>query len=262
MPDILSVQNLTTGLSNLDKNTDIIRNISISVPEGEVVCIVGESGSGKSMMSLSIMGLLPSGVSIKSGRVLLNGMDLTRMTLGAMQQIRGNEIGMIFQEPMTALDPVFTVGYQVCEPLRIHQGLSKPAARDRAEELLALCGISIPRQRMRRYPHELSGGMRQRVMIAMALGCNPRLLIADEPTTALDVTIQSEVLSLILDLKDKFNTGILFITHDMGVVAEVADRVVVMRNGEVVEQGDVVSVFKSPQNAYTKELLAAAISLT
>ena len=240
-----------------------VADLSFDINPGETVCVVGESGSGKSVSSLSLMRLVEfGGGEIAGGRLLFDRreggeIDLTQSTQEAMRGIRGNEIGMIFQEPMTALNPVFTVGRQLTEGLRLHRGMSRRQARARALELLRQVRMPEPERRLRQYPHELSGGMRQRVVIAMALACAPRLLIADEPTTALDVTIQAEILALIDRLKRETGTAVMFITHDMAVVAQMADRVVVMHQGRKVEEGPVERLFEAPQHAYTRALLAA-----
>jgi oligopeptide/dipeptide ABC transporter ATP-binding protein len=252
---LLQVENLVLSFKTADGKLSAVRGVSFSVNKGETLCIVGESGCGKSITSLSIMRLLPSNGEITSGSIQFKGRDLSTLAPEEVRKIRGNDISMIFQEPMTALNPVFTVGYQIREPLMIHKGLSKKQAHQEGIELLKQVGIPSPEERMQQYPHELSGGMRQRVMIAMALACHPELLIADEPTTALDVTIQAQILDMIDDLKQKFNMGVVLITHDMGVVAEVADRVMVMYAGEKVEEADVQTLFNNPQHPYTKGLL-------
>ncbi|MFK7874667.1 MAG: ABC transporter ATP-binding protein [Paracoccaceae bacterium] len=244
-----------------------VEDVSFDIKSGETVCVVGESGSGKSVSSLSLMRLIEyGGGDIAAGRMLFDRgaagqVDLAQTDQGLMRTIRGNEIGMIFQEPMTALNPVFTVGRQLTEGLRLHKGLSQKDADARAMDLLRQVRIPEPERRMTQYPHELSGGMRQRVVIAMALACEPRLLIADEPTTALDVTIQAEILALMDRLKRETGTAVMFITHDMAVVAQMADRVVVMFRGNKVEEGPVEQIFESPQHPYTKALLAAVPKL-
>lgn len=239
-----------------------VERASFDVQRGETVCIVGESGSGKSVTSLSIMGLLPKGIGeIKEGEILLNGENLVQKTNKEMRGLRGNDISMIFQEPMTSLNPVYTIGDQIAESFRYHQGIGKRAALERAIESLRRVGIPLPEERAFQYPHQLSGGMRQRVMIAMALTCNPELLIADEPTTALDVTIQAQVLEMMKELKEAYNMSILFITHDLGVVADMADRVVVMYAGIVVEEARVEEIFQRPLHPYTLGLLEAMPSL-
>nr|WP_254430073.1 ABC transporter ATP-binding protein [Ruegeria sp. HKCCA4812] len=244
-----------------------VEDVSFEVKPGETVCIVGESGSGKSVSSLSLMRLVEfGGGEIAGGELLFDRrdgeeMDLAKADQDLMKQIRGNEIGMIFQEPMTALNPVFTVGRQLTEGLRIHKDMTKAQAEQRALELLRQVRIPEPERRLKQYPHELSGGMRQRVVIAMAMACEPRLLIADEPTTALDVTIQAEILALMDRLKRETGTAVMFITHDMAVVAQMADRVVVMFRGNKVEEGTVKEIFENPQHDYTKALLAAVPKL-
>ena len=244
-----------------------VEDVSFDVNPGETLCIVGESGSGKSVSSLSLMRLVEfGGGEIAGGELIFNQreggeLDLAKAEQDLMKQIRGNQIGMIFQEPMTALNPVFTVGRQLTEGLRIHKGMSRKKAEARALELLRQVRIPEPERRLQQYPHELSGGMRQRVVIAMALACEPRLLIADEPTTALDVTIQAEILALMDRLKRETGTAVMFITHDMAVVAQMADRVVVMYRGNKVEEGPVEQIFENPQHDYTKALLAAVPKL-
>jgi len=253
---ILDVQNLVTKFKTANGEVSAVRGISFSLKKGETLCIVGESGCGKSITALSIMGLLASNAK-SAGTIEFNGRNLLQVKKDEMRKIRGNQISMIFQEPMTALNPTFTIGFQIREPLMIHEKLSKKEAHKRGIELLKQVGIPSPEQRMNQYPHELSGGMRQRIMIAIALACNPQLLIADEPTTALDVTIQAQILDLINELKEGLDTSVIMITHDMGVVAEVADRVVVMYAGEIIEEGDVESIFNHPQHPYTKGLLSS-----
>jgi oligopeptide/dipeptide ABC transporter ATP-binding protein len=252
---LLEVKNIVTEFRTADGQLPAVRDVSFSLKKGETLCIVGESGCGKSITSLSVIGLLPSNGKITSGEVLYEGSPIHNLSAEKMRQIRGNKISMIFQEPMTALNPVLTIGFQIREPLMLHYKLSKNEATKQGIELLKQVGIPYPEKRMDQYPHELSGGMRQRVMIAIALSCNPGLLIADEPTTALDVTIQAQILDLINDLKDKFNMGVMMITHDMGVVAEVADRVMVMYAGKKVEEGTVEEIFDNPKHPYTIGLL-------
>ena len=261
-------RNLRVEFQTKDGPVVGVEDVSFEVSAGETVCIVGESGSGKSVSSLSLMRLVEfGGGEIAGGQLLFDrgerGGVLDVVTAGddLMKTIRGNEIGMIFQEPMTSLNPVFTVGRQLTEGLRVHKGLSKEAATERALDLLRQVRIPEPERRLKQYPHELSGGMRQRVVIAMALACEPRLLIADEPTTALDVTIQAEILALIDRLKRETGTAVMFITHDMAVVAQMADRVVVMYRGNKVEEGPVEQIFENPQHDYTKALLAAVPKL-
>ena len=233
-----------------------VEEVSFHIDRGETLAIVGESGSGKSVTSLAIMGLLPKQVQRSlGGRILFEGHDLARSSADEMRRIRGSGIGMIFQEPMTSLNPVLTVGEQIAERGRIHSGLSEAAAMAHAVEMLALVRIPDPVRRARSYPHEMSGGMRQRVMIAMAMACKPKLLIADEPTTALDVTVQAQILDLMRNLQAQLGMGILFITHDLGVVAEMADRVVVMYAGQAVEAAGVREIFAGPRMPYTRALL-------
>ncbi len=264
---IAQIENLRVEFQTKDGPVVGVEDVSFSINSGETVCVVGESGSGKSVSSLSLMRLVEyGGGEIAGGRLLFdrkdNGeMDLRDADPDLMRTIRGNEIGMIFQEPMTALNPVFTVGRQLTEGLRVHKGLSKAQAEERALELLRQVRIPEPEKRLDQYPHELSGGMRQRVVIAIALACEPRLLIADEPTTALDVTIQAEILALMDRLKRETGTAVMFITHDMAVVAQMADRVVVMFRGNKVEEGTVEEIFENPQHPYTKALLAAVPKL-
>ncbi|HEX8829671.1 MAG TPA: ABC transporter ATP-binding protein, partial [Longimicrobium sp.] len=259
---ILQVENLRTYFKTDAGVARAVDGVSFHVNPGETLGIVGESGSGKSVTSLSIMRLIPEppGKIQPESRILFraeNGEmeDIARASEKRMRQIRGNDIAMIFQEPMTSLNPVFTVGDQIMESLRLHQGLNKRDARDKAIESLQLVGIPIPHQRVDEYPHQLSGGMRQRVMIAMALACDPKLLIADEPTTALDVTIQAQILELLNKLQSDLGMSIILITHDLGVVAETCDRVIVMYAGQVFEEGPVDDVFHNPQNPYTEGLL-------
>lgn len=255
MDSLLEVSNLEVHFLTAQQKLRAVKDVSLSVKKGETLCIVGESGSGKSVTSLSLMGLLPSNGEITEGSILLKDKDLAGKTEKEMEKIRGDEISMIFQEPMTALNPTFTIGYQLREPLMIHRDLSKKEATKKAIELLNQVGIPEPEEKMKVHPHQLSGGMRQRVMIAMALACEPALLLADEPTTSLDVTIQAQILDLINDLKQQMDMGVVFVTHDMGVVAEIADRVIVMYAGEVIEQGDVKSIFNNPSHPYTEKLL-------
>ncbi|WP_085522643.1 ABC transporter ATP-binding protein [Tuberibacillus sp. Marseille-P3662] len=255
--EILNINDLEVQFKTADGHLSAVDGLSYKVNKGETVCVVGESGCGKSISALSIMGLLPNNGQVASGRIQFMGKDLAALKNEDMRRIRGNDISMIFQEPMTALNPVFTVGYQVREPLRIHEKMNKKQAHQKGIDLLKQVGLSLPEKRMQQYPHELSGGMRQRVMIAIALACNPKMIIADEPTTALDVTIQAQILDLMNELKDTIDTSILMITHDMGVVAEIADRVIVMYAGEIVEEGDVETIFNDPQHPYTQGLLAS-----
>jgi peptide/nickel transport system ATP-binding protein/glutathione transport system ATP-binding protein len=264
---IAQIKGLRVEFQTKDGPVVGVEDVSFDIRPGETVCVVGESGSGKSVSSLSLMRLVEyGGGEIAGGRLLFNradggDIDLAQTDQAVMRHIRGNEIGMIFQEPMTALNPVFTVGRQMTEGLRLHRNMSRAQAEDRALALLKQVRIPEPERRLLQYPHELSGGMRQRVVIAMALACEPRLLIADEPTTALDVTIQAEILALIDRLKRETGTAVMFITHDMAVVAQMADRVVVMFRGNKVEEGTVEEIFENPQHAYTKALLAAVPKL-
>jgi peptide/nickel transport system ATP-binding protein len=232
-----------------------VDDVSFAVHQGEILAIVGESGSGKSVTSLSVMRLLQHPGRISGGEILFNGRDLAKLKKREMAHIRGNRISMIFQEPMTSLNPVYAIGNQLIESIRTHLKMSRKEARERAVNMLQLVGIPTPEKRLKDYPHQLSGGMRQRVMTAMALSCDPELLIADEPTTALDVTIQAQILNLILKLREQIGMAVLLITHDLGVVAETADRVIVMYCGQVVEEAEVVSLFESPSHPYTLGLL-------
>ncbi|MBR5217348.1 MAG: ABC transporter ATP-binding protein, partial [Oscillospiraceae bacterium] len=242
---VLKIKNLNMGFKTDYGYLPIIHDINYEIYAGETLGVVGESGCGKSVTSLCIMRLLNGGVV--EGEIELDGQNLLKLSEKKMQEIRGNQIAMIFQEPMTSLNPVFTVGYQLTEALRRHQGMNKKDAWARAIEMLDLVRIAEPDQRMKEYPYQLSGGMRQRVMIAMALACRPRLLIADEPTTALDVTIQAQVLDLMRGLQKELGTSILFITHDLGVIREMADRVIVMYCGEIMEEATVTELFKNPK---------------
>jgi len=255
---ILSVRNLRVNF-RLDKDTtfEAVKGISFEIPQNSTVALVGESGSGKSVTSLSILGLLPreNAVVLPGSEIIYGGRNLVGLSQSELQALRGKDISMIFQEPMTSLNPVFTVGFQLIESLRLHLGLGPAAARKRAIALLAEVGIPDPEFKINAFPSQMSGGQQQRVMIAMAIACEPKLLIADEPTTALDVTIQKQILELIAALQRKHRMSVLFITHDLAVVGEIADHVVVMRNGEVREQGAAKSVFENPQDAYTKALL-------
>ena len=253
---VLSIADLTISFRTEDGTVDAVKGIGFDVAPGEIVAVVGESGSGKSVTSMSVLGLLPKTSTI-SGKVRLGEDGISGLKEKELRKIRGNEIAMIFQEPMTALNPVYTIGWQIRESLRSHQDISKAAADARAIELLEMVGIPNPPERFKQYPHQLSGGLRQRVVIAMAISCDPKVIIADEPTTALAVTVQAEILGLLRKLRDTLNTAIVLITHDMGVVADLADRVVVMYQGEIVEQAPVQELFASPQQDYTRRLLAA-----
>ncbi|MEQ8815674.1 MAG: ABC transporter ATP-binding protein [Thalassobaculum sp.] len=256
-PDvILSVRDLKTRFFTRDGVVRAVDGVSFDVRRGETLCIVGESGCGKSVTALSAMRLIPEDVGrIVGGSIHFEGRDLATLSEREMRRIRGNSMSMIFQEPMTSLNPVLTVGSQIAESARIHQGLGKRAAWERAVEMLSLVKIADPRQRAGEYPHQLSGGMRQRVMIAIALACNPKLLIADEPTTALDVTIQAQILNLMLELKERLGTAIVLITHDLGVVAETAQRAIVMYAGRKVEEAPVGELFRNPTHPYTRGLM-------
>ena len=260
---MLQVKGLKTYYYTEEGVVPAVDGLDFEVAQGETFAIVGESGCGKSVTSLSILGLIPNPPGkIIAGEILYNGEDLLKKTEKQMRAIRGNEISMIFQEPMTSLNPVFTVGRQISESFKYHQHLGKKEARDRAIEMLRLVGIPSPDKVVDDYPHQLSGGMRQRVMIAMALACNPRVLIADEPTTALDVTIQAQILRLLKQLKEKMGTSIILITHDLGVVAQIAQRVMVMYCGEAVECCAAREIYKNPLHPYTSGLLASVPKLT
>lgn len=254
--NLIEVKKLVTQFSGKNGTVTAVDGVSFHIKKGETLGIVGESGCGKSVTSMSILRLIPpqSG-KIASGEILFKGKDLTRLNQKEIRQIRGNEIAMIFQDSMTGLNPVMTIGKQLVETITAHSKMDKKQAWKRAEEMLMKVGIPSPAQRLKEYPHQLSGGMRQRVMIAMALSCNASLFIADEPTTALDVTIQAQILELMRELKEKENKSIMLITHDMGVVAEMADEVMVMYAGKEMEYGDVKSIFKHPLHPYTQGLL-------
>lgn len=260
---LLEVRGLKTYFYTEDGVVPAVDGVDFVLNKGETLGIVGESGCGKSVTSLSIMRLIPDPPGkIVEGEILFEGSNLLEKTEAEMRNIRGNDISMIFQEPMTSLNPVFTIGDQIMEAIILHQRLNKAEARERAIEMLRLVGIPSPERRVDEYPHQLSGGMRQRVMIAMALSCNPKLLIADEPTTALDVTIQAQILDLMRKLRDEFGTAIMLITHDLGVVAELAERVVVMYAGKIVEKADVKLLFGNPLHPYTVGLLGSIPKLT
>ncbi|MCJ2015241.1 ABC transporter ATP-binding protein [Methylobacterium sp. J-076] len=254
---LLAIENLQVHFRTPDGVNRAVDGVSFTIGAGETLAIVGESGCGKSVTSMSILRLLPEPPAAIAGAIRFQGTNLLDLTDKQMRKIRGNDISVIFQEPMTSLNPVLTVGRQIGETLRLHQGLSRSQAEERAVEMLTLVGIPEPKRRVREYPHQLSGGMRQRVMIAIALACSPKLLIADEPTTALDVTIQAQILDLMRDLKRRVGAAIMLITHDLGVVAEVADRVVVMYAGRKVEEAAVADLFRSPRHPYTKGLMGA-----
>ena len=252
-PPVLEIDGLSTSVGGLK----ILDGVSFSIGDGEVVGVVGESGSGKSMTALSTMRLLPTSVGVTSGRILFEGVDLLGRSEAEMRRIRGDRIAMIFQEPMSSLNPVLTIGEQIAETLAWHRGMDRAGARRRAIELLDLVEIPAAAKRVGDYPHQLSGGMRQRVMIAIALACEPKLLIADEPTTALDVTVQAQVLDLLRGLRQELAMSVMLITHDLGVVAEFADRVVVLYAGRVAETGPVKALFREPAHPYTQGLLAS-----
>jgi peptide/nickel transport system ATP-binding protein/oligopeptide transport system ATP-binding protein len=253
---VLEVSDLRTVFATRDGEVHAVNGVSFAISPGELLGVVGESGSGKSVTMMSLMGLLPSPpATITGGSIRYQGREVRQMSEREMRHLRGGEIGFVFQDPMTSLNPVFTVGYQLVEPIRVHMGLSKAAARDRAAELLSLVGIPDARSRLNDYPHQFSGGMRQRVMIAIALSCDPKVLIADEPTTALDVTIQAQILEIVRELRHRLGMGIIWITHDLGLVAGIADRVIVMYAGQVAEHGTVEEIFSDPQHPYTRALL-------
>jgi len=260
MPDgatpVLDVKDLETVFRTRRGFVHAVNNVSFQLKPGELLGVVGESGSGKSVTMMSLLGLLPSPpAEVRSGEVLFDGQDLLKCDEAALRAVRGARIGFVFQDPMTSLNPVFSVGNQLREPLIKHLGLSKRQATDRAVELLELVGIPDARKRLTDYPHQFSGGMRQRVMIAIALACDPQVLIADEPTTALDVTIQAQILELVKELRQKLGMAIVWITHDLGVIAGIADRVMVMYGGQVVEHAPVAELFANPQHPYTRALL-------
>jgi peptide/nickel transport system ATP-binding protein len=257
MTPVLEIKDLSTHIQLTRAVVQAVGNMDLQIEAGETLGLVGESGCGKSMTGLSIMGLLPPGGSIVGGSVKLDGRELVGLKDAELRSIRGNDIAMIFQDPLTSLDPTKTIGYQVSEPVRLHRGASKKEALDRAAEVLGLVGLPRPKERLTDYPHQLSGGLRQRVMIATALACDPKLLIADEPTTALDVTIQAQILTLLDDLKDRLGMAMLLITHDMGVIAGHADRVCVMYAGRLVEETDTVKLFDHMHHPYTQALLAS-----
>ena len=254
---LLSMENLSTSFFTSKGVVPAVSGVSIAIQPGEILGLVGESGCGKSVTSLSIMGLVAPPGRIVDGRILFEGRDLATLDYDTMCGIRGNEIAMIFQEPMTSLNPVFTVGRQVAEAIILHRHASREEARAKTLEMFRLVGIPEPETRLDCYPHQLSGGLRQRVMIAMALVCEPKLLIADEPTTALDVTIQAQILDLMRDLRQRLDTAIILITHDLGVVAELCDRVVVMYAGEVVEEAGIFDLFEQPSHPYTLGLMGS-----
>ncbi|KAJ55589.1 peptide ABC transporter ATP-binding protein [Actibacterium mucosum KCTC 23349] len=267
MPDggvpVLDVKDLKTVFLTRSGEVHAVNSVSFDLKPGELLGVVGESGSGKSVTMMSLIGLLPTPpAEIRGGSVVFEGEDLLKIGEDRLRKLRGSRIGFVFQDPMTSLNPVFTVGFQICEPLRKHMGLSKSEARTRAVELLELVGIPDARRRLRDYPHQFSGGMRQRVMIAIALACDPDVLIADEPTTALDVTIQAQILELMKELREKLGMAVIWITHDLGVIAGIADRVMVMYGGQVVEQAPVRELFANPQHPYTRALLQTVPSVS
>ncbi|KHD87101.1 MAG: peptide ABC transporter ATP-binding protein [Bdellovibrio sp. ArHS] len=254
---VLEVKNLETTFHTNAGPVRAVNNISYSIQKGQTLGIVGESGSGKSVTSYSLMRLIEKPGKVSGGQVLLNGRDLLKLSEGAMEEVRGGEMAMIFQEPMTALNPVLTIGYQMDEQIMKHKKCSPKESQERAIEMLRLVGIPSPEERYNSYPHQLSGGMRQRAMIAMALSCDPTFLIADEPTTALDVTIQAQILELIQNLQAKFNMTVQFITHDLGVISEISDRVLVMYGGQTCEQSETQELFLNPRHPYTAALISS-----
>jgi len=252
---LLKLEDLQVTFTTYSGEVTAVDNVSLQLNKGEVLGIVGESGSGKSVTSESILQLLDEDLTSYDGKIFFEGKNLLDMSSKQIQKLRGNEISMIFQDPMSSLNPVMPIGKQIAEVIRLHQKVSKKEAQKKVVELLRLTGIPSPEQRAKEYPHEISGGMRQRIMIAMALACEPKLLIADEPTTALDVTIQAQILDLMMDLKDKLNMGVLFITHDLGVVANICTKVAVMYLGQVMEETDVKTLFSKPLHPYTMGLI-------
>ncbi|CUH29574.1 Stage 0 sporulation protein KD [Jannaschia seosinensis] len=260
---VLEVRDLRTVFQTRGGEVHAVNSVSFDVKPGELLGVVGESGSGKSVTMMSLVGLLPMPpAEVRGGEVLLDGEDLLKVSPARLRDVRGGEVGFIFQDPMTSLNPVFTVGFQIIEPIRRHMGLNKRQARERAVELLELVGIPGARGRLSDYPHQFSGGMRQRVMIAIALACDPKVLIADEPTTALDVTIQAQILEIVEDLRARLGMAIVWITHDLGVVAGIADRVMVMYGGQVVEHAPVHPLFNDPRHPYTRALLRTIPTVT
>ena len=257
MTALLEVRDLTVRFDTEDGVVHAVNGVSFDLAEGEILAVVGESGCGKTVTAMSIPGLLPSASAHVGGSIRLAGQELLTMSQKQLRGIRGKDVSVVFQEPMTSLNPAFTVGRQIREVLQLHEGLGRRAAQERAVELLELVGIPAPRKRVDEYPHQLSGGMRQRVMISIAVACSPKVLIADEPTTALDVTIQAGILDVMRDLRDRLGTSIILITHDLGVVADLADNVVVMYAGRRVEQSAVGALFAAPQHPYTNGLLGA-----
>jgi oligopeptide transport system ATP-binding protein len=260
---VLDVQGLKTVFKTRGGEVHAVNDVSFNLKAGELLGVVGESGSGKSVTMMSLLGLLPMPpAEIRAGRVMFDGQDLLKVSAEELRKVRGGKIGFIFQDPMTSLNPVFTVGYQIAEPLRKHMGMSKKEAAARSQELLELVGIPDAERHLDDYPHQFSGGMRQRVMIAIALACDPQVLIADEPTTALDVTIQAQILELMQELREKLGMAVIWITHDLGVIAGIADRVMVMYGGQVVEHAPVQELFSNPQHPYTAALLKTIPSIS
>lgn len=257
----LLVKNLETSVKTDDGLFQVVKGADLKIKSGETVGLVGESGCGKSITALSIMGLLPTNARISSGQILLDGTDLVKLTKEELRKKRGKDVSMIFQEPMTSLNPVFTIGNQITELILNHEKISKKDAKSKAVSLMKQVGIPRADEIFNEYPHQLSGGMRQRIMITIGLACNPKLLIADEPTTALDVTIQAQILELMKEIQNKFSTSILLITHDLGVVGEVCDRVYVMYGGNIIEEGKVPDIFQNPKHPYTKGLLQSTPQL-
>ena len=267
MPDgamhVLDVKGLNTVFRTRGGEVHAVNSVSFHLKRGELLGVVGESGSGKSVTMMSLIGLLPSPpAEIRGGQVLLGERDLLKISAEDLRDVRGAKVGFVFQDPMTSLNPVFSIGFQIMEPLRRHMGMTKLQARARAVELLELVGIPDASNRLNNYPHQFSGGMRQRVMIAIALACDPDVLIADEPTTALDVTIQAQILELVKELRQKLGMAIIWITHDLGVIAAIADRVMVMYGGQIVEQAPVNDLFANPQHPYTRALLKTIPSMS
>ena len=261
MEKLLEVKNLCVNFGTYGGEVKAVRGVTFDLHKGETLAIVGESGSGKSVACKTIMRILSSNVYIKDGQILFDGKDLTKISEKDMEKVRGKDIAMIFQDPMTSLNPTMTIGKQIMEPIIKHQGFSKEDARKRAIELIELVGISDAEKRFKQYPHQFSGGMRQRIVIAISLACNPKVLIADEPTTALDVTIQAQILELIKDLQEKTGVAVIFITHDLGVVANMADRVAVMYAGKIIEYGTSDDIFYDPKHPYTWGLLGSMPTL-
>ena len=261
MEKLLEVKNLCVNFGTYDGEVKAVRGVTFDLHKGETLAIVGESGSGKSVACKTIMRILSSNGYIKDGQILFDGKDLTKISEKDMEKVRGKDIAMIFQDPMTSLNPTMTIGKQIMEPIIKHQGFSKEDARKRAIELIELVGISDAEKRFKQYPHQFSGGMRQRIVIAISLACNPKVLIADEPTTALDVTIQAQILELIKDLQEKTGVAVIFITHDLGVVANMADRVAVMYAGKIIEYGTSDDIFYDPKHPYTWGLLGSMPTL-